>query len=155
MGLFERIMTNLKITSYTADDPVYKQACVLREQVLRTPLGMVLREQDKEQDRCSNMYHFAAVSEQGCVGSVSLYVQEQGAELRQMCVAPDCHGQGVGAKLVVFAEQVMVAQGVIQVKMHARVSAQSFYQRLGYVANSNAHDHLGIAHVWMCRLLSK
>lgn len=147
-------MTNLKITNYTVDDPLYKQACVLREQVLRTPLGLVLRDQDVAQDANEQMRHFAALDDGVCVATVSLLVSGQQAELRQMCVDSDYRGRQVGERLVKAAEYAMAELYVKQIAMHARVAAQRFYEGLGYAVSSEPHSHLGIEHIWMSRFIS-
>ncbi len=54
-------------------------------------------------------------------------------EVLGLYVDPAWQGHGMGAELMRLAEERMVARGAARAKVHASLSAQSFYERLGYV----------------------
>jgi len=148
-------MTVILIERYGVEDAIYGDAKRLREQVLRAPLGMCLRDVDVKHDGDEGVAHFGAINGDGVlVGTVSIARTNNQAELKQMCVVPEWVGQGVGRSLVQDAERQSLAEGVQSIRLHARLSAKAFYVALGYAAVSEPHDHLGIAHLWMERQLT-
>lgn len=57
---------------------------------------------------------------------------EASRQLRQLAVAADARGRGVGAALVIAMERRARTEGATEVWLHARDSAYGFYERLGY-----------------------
>lgn len=112
-------------------DP-YEETKRFRDEVLRRPLGLSLSVHDllgeKEQT------HIAAVAANGTIVGTVLLKPVAGLviKLRQMAVAPDLRRRGIGAELVRYAEAAAVVRGFQIMEMHARVSAEGFYKKLGY-----------------------
>jgi predicted GNAT family N-acyltransferase len=124
----------------------------LRDEVLRKPLGRVLSATDIERDRTG--VHFAAIDGDEVVACVGLYPEANGLlRLRQMAVAPSRQGQGVGARLLAFAERWARETGGAEIEMHARVGAEGFYQRSGYAREGDEFQEHGIPHVVMRKRL--
>jgi GNAT superfamily N-acetyltransferase len=53
-------------------------------------------------------------------------------KLRQMAVAQECRGKGIGRELLLWAECTAFARGLLDIELHARVSARGFYEKVGY-----------------------
>ena len=130
----------------------YRQTLVLRQRVLRTPLGLVLSAEDTaDEDR---QRHFAMLDEQQLLACVVIKpLNMSAAKLRQMAVLPSCRGQGVGQQLIVAVEEVLRRGGVTRIEMSARQSAVGFYARLGYRADGGLYVEQGIPHVRMEKFL--
>lgn len=133
----------------TTADPEYEAEKALRDTVLRAPLGLALSEADVRGEDAQ--IHLLAVDERGKVVGCTLIVpQADGtARIRQMAVAEDHRGKGIGASLMAQAETIARALPVRKLTMHARLSARGFYERLGYRATSDVFLQVTIPHVAM------
>lgn len=132
--------------------PLHAQQQALREDVLRRPLGRVLTEAERGAD--IDGVHFAAVEEGTVVASLILFPHASGVvRLRQMAVASHLQGQGVGARLLAFAEDHARERGIHMVRLHARGTATGFYERAGYAAEGGTFDEDGVPHVLMMKSL--
>lgn len=128
-------MPELMEVKYASEE--YKALLDIRYQVLRQPLGMELREKDTATDH--EEYHFAAYENGAPIGCVLLKPQSQKGriQLRQMAVLNDWRGKGIGARLVVFAENFSREKGYYAIEARARRNVQEFYAKLGYIS----HEH--------------
>ncbi len=81
-----------------------------------------------------HQYHFAALTSAHKVVGTVVMKPETGTliKLRQMAVSPTIQKGGIGKELVMLAERAAKDRGFKTVKMTARLSAQGFYERLGY-----------------------
>lgn len=138
----------VEFVEFSVETPVYAESCALRDAVLRRPVGLNLFEEDLSQEK--DHWHFGLIDEKlvASVLFVPLNLEEcPTAKLRQMCVDPERSGQGLGSTLVRSAEEVIKSRGIKRVIMAARVSAQNFYERLGYFPVSEVYMELGIPHI--------
>ena len=132
--------------------PLHERALTLRDDVLRRPLGRALSATDIEYDRQG--HHFVAVDGDEVFGCVGLYPQDEGVvRLRQMAVAPRLQGQGIGAGVLRFAEEWARANDIARIELHARVAAEGFYQRAGYVAEGEIFEEVTVPHRKMWKAL--
>ena len=112
----------------------YESMKRFREDALRIPLGLTLDGDDLKDE--NTQIHIAAINDDGAIiGTVLLKPLSQGhVKLRQMAVSPLLQRNGIGRKLVQFAEQSARAMGFDNIELHARIHAQAFYEKLGYAA---------------------
>ncbi len=137
------------ITFGSAD---YHAALLLREAVLRSPLGLKLEDDDVQND--AKEWHFGAFMHEQIIACVILRPQENAvAKLRQMAVAPAYQGLGIGKTLVRCAESYAKEQGIQHIIMHARESAVPFYLALGYTSEGTLFDENTVPHIKMTRQL--
>lgn len=130
----------------------YAQLKQLRQDVLRTPLGLTLSDQDVAGEE--EQILIAAQDVSGVTGCVILKPLAPGrVRLRQMAVAGALQGRGLGGRLVRFAEDTARAQGFACVECHARISARPFYEKLGYAAAGGAFIEVGLPTVMMRKSL--
>ena len=59
-------------------------------------------------------------------------------QVRQVAVAPDSHGKGIGRELMLDLEWTAAAEGAVESWLHVRDNAFGFYERLGYVPEGPA-----------------
>ncbi len=144
-------MVQTQIVSYGST--AYEQVLKLREEILRKPLGLQLTKQDIAQD--ANEIIIGAFDAQGrVVGCVQLrIISKKQLKLRQMAVLPQLQGQGIGRRLVVFAEDIALQKQFEKIALNARETALGFYQKLGYTVHSKPFLEVGILHYKMCKLL--
>lgn len=138
--------------TFSTDSAEYQASLVLREAVLRKPLGLVLSEQDLANE--DKQLHFG-LFEQEQISAVVLLkpVGDLCLKLRQMAVASGQQGKGFGKALIQQAEQEAKAQGYERIEMAARESAVPFYQNLGYEIVSEPFEEVGITHIKMAKVL--
>jgi len=114
----------------------YKTLLKLRHEVLRKPLSLELSGKDTATD--DKEFHIAAFENESPIGCVLLRpISADTIKLRQMAVSDAYQGIGVGAKLVRYAEALAATRGFKTMEMHARKSAQGFYEKLGYVVEGD------------------
>jgi predicted GNAT family N-acyltransferase len=132
---------------------LYAEACALRDAVLREPLHMQLSKEDIAGEE--SQFHCVARDENGVVvGTVLLKpLTEHHVKLRQMAVATALHGQGIGAKLVHFAEALARHHGFMSIECNARCYASGFYKKLGYWPEGEIFMEVGLPTVKMGKAL--
>ena len=138
--------------SFTFDSDAYRAALVLRDEVLRQPLGLRLTEADTAHDISAT--HLGAFIEDVLVGCVSLRVTGQRVmKLRQMAVLDTYQRQGIGRTLMEYADIVARAEGMDMIETQARLSAAGFYEGLGYVKQGDVFEEVTIPHIAMTKAL--
>ena len=131
---------------------LYHACAALRDRYLRRPLGLRQTEDDVRGE--DNQIHIAAVADDHVLGTVILKpVSETLVKLRQMVVAEDARGSGLGRDLVLFAEAVARDRGFTDVELSARIVAQGFYEKLGYAAVGEPFSEVNLPHIRMTRPL--
>lgn len=128
--------------------PEYLLMVKLRDDVLRKPLGLVFTPEELEEEK-ENML-IAAFEDEQILGCCML-VEElpDTVRLRQMAVLNDLQGKGVGRALINFAENLARDRGYRAIRMHARINAIGFYEKVGYVVKGNEFQEVTIPHYLM------
>ena len=133
--------------------PEYPQVWTLREEVLRRPLGLSLRDEDLSGE--TEEYVIIALQGEAVIGCVMLRpVSKEELKLRQMAVAEEFQGKGVGAAIVREAEMLAAEKGFTLITLHARMNAVPFYERCSYEAVGDMFSEVGIPHLLMQKSLS-
>ena len=145
---------HITIRPIAITDSDYPQVFELRDALLRKPIGLSLKDEDLSAD--ANDIILAAEHNGTIVGCVMLCPPDTSGtvKLRQMAVAESEQGTGVGRMLVEGAEQALKNKGNKKIKLHARVTAEGFYKRLGYITVSDVFTEVGIPHVVMEKVLN-
>ena len=133
--------------AFGSDD--YRRECSLRDEVLRVPLKLSLRDEDLSAE--SDQLHFGLFDPEGgilaCV--VVIPVSADDARIRQMAVSPLHQGTGLGRKLMTGLERNLRSRGFTRFTLHARASALGFYQKLDFTVTSGEFLEVGIPHFVM------
>lgn len=139
-----------RVIPYGSED--YRNAVALREKILRLPLGLTTRTEDIADDH--RQLHMAAFDEVRLLACVSAVPMSHGkAKLRQMAVAQDAQGKGVGRALLAFAERHLKELGYNALTLHARTNAEGFYTASGYSAEGERFTEVGLPHIRMRKTL--
>ena len=128
--------------------PEYQQMIKMREEILRKPLGLSFSESEIEKEK-DNLLIGAFEDEQmlGCCMIVEMDPRK--ARLRQMAVLNNLQGKGIGRALMNFAENLARDRGYRIVRMHARVNAVGFYEKVGYKVRGDKFVEVTIPHYVM------
>jgi predicted GNAT family N-acyltransferase len=123
----------------------YEQACQLRDEILRKPLGLSLYDEDLQAE--STFYHYGIFDEDTIIACV-VAVPDTGSlvQIRQMAVARDHRSKGVGTHLMQYIEESLLKKGFSNFFLNARREAVSFYQKLGYRTIGDEFLEVSIPH---------
>ncbi len=129
--------------------PEFDEMLALRYKVLREPLDMDYTPEQIETEYDS--HHLACYSSGwallGCLTLLAL--DEKEVKMRQVAVAPEAQGRGVGRLLVEESELWARMKGFAKITMHARETAVPFYKKLHYHAVGDRFQEVGIPHFKM------
>ncbi len=133
--------------------PEQKESIVLREEVLRKPLGLQFNPEELSVE--SIQIHLAGFMDNSIV-AVLLLVPIQGSQqikMRQVAVADAFQGKGIGKRLVAFSETKALEIGYTLMVLHARKTAVPFYLSMGYNVQGEIFTEVGIPHLKMIKQL--
>ena len=147
-------MSDLQFREVAYASPLYRRLLRLRERQLREPLGLHLSENDLTGEEAQ--WHFALLDEAeepvACV--VAAPDGDCSVRLRQMAVDDEQQSRGLGRRLLRDTEQALRQRGIECVTLHARCTAQGFYERMGYAVSGPEFVEVTIPHVPMQRRLN-
>jgi len=130
--------------------PDYNKELILRDQVLRKPLGMSLFDENLVGE--INDYHIGAFIHDKLVGILILTpLNADTVKMRQVAVDETFQSQKVGSRLVHFAEQFSKNKEYSMIVLNARKSAIPFYLKLGYEKISDEFLEINIPHYKMSK----
>jgi predicted GNAT family N-acyltransferase len=89
------------------------------------------------------------------LGSVSLKpLDSETLQLRQMAVAEDRRRERIGARLLARAEEWARGEGYRLIVLNARLGAEGFYARFGYLAQGEPFEENTVPHIRMTKRLA-
>ncbi len=145
-------MARIKIETIAHDSEAYWEAMLLRDRILRAPLGVEFSEEDIAAE--ADQVHVIARERGEIVGTLLLRGAAEGlVHMRQVAVAENRQGRGIGKDLVKFAEALVWAECGDEIFLHAREPVVAFYEELGYGRVGEPFEEVGIPHVKMRKRL--
>ena len=128
--------------------PEYQKMVQLRTEILRKPLGLSFTSEELEKEKENIL--IGAFEEDKLLGCCMLIpVNNIEIRLRQMAVLKNLQGKGIGQALMQFAENIARDHGHQKITMHARKSAASFFEKLGYKICGDEFFEISIPHFEM------
>lgn len=125
--------------------PRYRSAVALRQRLLRTPLGRRFSPGDLAAEH--DQLHLVAMDDDRVVAAAVLVPTS--FTVRQVCVDPSVAGNGLGTRLMEGVVARARDLGATHLTCHARCTARSFYESLGWTADGPIFTEVGIDHVEM------
>ncbi len=98
-------------------------------------------------DQDATCIHIKATTLQGQVVGTARLLPNQ--YIGRMCVLKAYRHQGVGGKMLVFLIDIARKKGYKNVMLNAQISALPFYQKHGFVSDSEVFMEAGIPHKHM------
>lgn len=132
----------------------YEQTVWLRNEILRKPLNLhfspeqLTAEKDQIHIAC-----FSSITGQILACLILVPDNSTSVKMRQVAVAADFQQQGLGKKLVNFAENWAIEAGFTLMHCNARDTAVPFYHKLGYTTVGEPFTEVGIKHYYMEKVL--
>lgn len=132
---------------------LYKKSINLRYKVLREPLNLTFDNDFLSLDK--DDYHLAAINDNNEIIGILLLkpIDSETLKMRQVAVDFNFQNQGIGSKLVNFAENFAKEKGFKKIIMHARLSSIYFYLKHGYQAYGDVFIEVTIPHIFMYKNL--
>jgi predicted GNAT family N-acyltransferase len=126
--------------------PDYDESVQLRTKILREPLGLSFTTEQLAAEYLDT--HFAAFDEEGVLRGILLMLPKdtEVVKMRQVAVAADVQGRGIGRALVVACEAWAKLNQFKTIELHARDYAISFYEKLGYECVGDWFSEVNILH---------
>lgn len=136
---------NRRFSEIAHGSPEYFQACSLRNETLRRPLGLDLYQENRTWE--ASALHYGIFQNRELIASL-IAIPENGNcyRIRQMTTKTEWQGQGIGSELMEKVEGELARRGASKVSLHARTSAVRFYQRLGYHSVGEVFEEVTIPH---------
>ena len=143
-------MKNCKEIKHGSND--YKKAMILRDAILRKPLGRVYSAEDSAKE--ADSFHLICV-ENGEVMATLIFKPLSGGtlQMRQVAVKKSLQGKGYGCILVKFSENFAKERGYKEIILHSRATAVGFYEKLGYQKYGDGFIEIGLPHFMMKKVL--
>jgi N-acetylglutamate synthase-like GNAT family acetyltransferase len=123
----------------------YLQMVNLRDTVLRRPLGLtyshdeLIAEKDDILIVCTDDGRIL-----GCC--ILTKINNTTVRLRQMAVAGNLHGKGIGASVLHFAENIARDKGYSKIILHARDAVIGFYEKFDYEIKGKQFTEVNLPH---------
>lgn len=129
-----------------------KELVLLREKVLRTPLGMSFTTEELALE--NNQHHFGIFDNENLIGGLILVNQgNRIAKMRQVCIDFEFQNKGIGQELVLFSENWAKQQSFTKMYCHARENALNFYKKLNYAIEGEMFLEVGLEHYKLTKTL--
>ncbi|MFS1663633.1 GNAT family N-acetyltransferase [Streptococcus sp. zg-JUN1979] len=133
---------------------IYQDAVAIRQEVFVKGQGVP---KDMEIDEYETLaIHFVLYDQehQACATCRLLPSQDKTTiTLQRMAVLDSYQGQGLGKKLLKHALEYATKAGFDKMTMHAQLTAQPFYQKLGFQTQGERFEEAGITHITMTKSL--
>lgn len=123
----------------------YKKSVILRDKILRAPLGLYFTDDYLEQDK--NQIILAALEARTVLGVLHLTIlNTDKIRMRQVAVKKNIQSKGIGTQLVTYSENIAKDRDFKRMELDARETSIPFYEKLGYRCIGNEFEALGIPH---------
>jgi N-acetylglutamate synthase-like GNAT family acetyltransferase len=129
---------------FGSDD--FRQACELRNQVLRLPLGLNLFDENLSLERQQLHFCIFDINNQVIACAIGVVCSATDARIRQMAVDLNHQQMGYGRSIIQFIERYLGQQGITRLHLHARLTAAGFYEKLGYVKSGDTFLEINLPH---------
>jgi predicted GNAT family N-acyltransferase len=142
------LMSSLVIRLLAFQSDEYQDMVELRSRILREPLGLQFTTDELNNE--GNQFHVGAFIDDKIVGCMALVpVDSKTLKMRQVAVDSATQRQGIGTRLVSYAEEFAIKKGFCCIELHARMASKRFYDDLAYDTVGAEFIEVGIPHVKM------
>lgn len=144
---------NFQIKHIKFNSEEYKQELVLRNEVLKKPLGFDISELNLESE--INDFHIGLYFENKLIGVLVLTkLNNLDIQMRQVAVDELYRNKNVGKQLVEYSETFLIQLGFKKIVLNARKNVVKFYEKLGYYTIGEEFIEVSIPHFKMEKLLN-
>lgn len=142
----------LEVREIEYGSAAYQEELLLRDRVLRKPLGMDLFAENLDKERWD--MHVGAFCDKKLIGVLILTTIDEGTlKMRQVAVDENFRSMKTGTALVRFSEEYALQNNCKTIVLNARSTAVDFYLKLGYEKISDMFLEINIPHYKMQKKL--
>lgn len=128
--------------------PDYETSIDIRNEVFRKPHGLDIKDDDLSSDEVVEM--FGAYLDDKMIATIFLdIVDKDTVKIRNVAILEEYRGKGLGKYLMDYVEDIARLRGYTKSILMGRVSAEKFYNKLGYKTISEPYDYKTVPHVDM------
>ena len=128
--------------------PDYETSIFIRNEVFRKPHGLDIKDDDLSSDKVVEM--FGAYLDDKMIATIFLdIVDGNTVKIRNVAILEEYRGKGLGKYLMGYVEDIARQRGYTKSILMGRVSAEKFYNKLGYKTLSEPYDYKTVPHVDM------
>jgi len=139
----------MKLIEIEFGSGLYHEMLILRDEMLRKPIGLKHSEADLEKE--PGYRHFGLMQDGRLIACLMVVPHTpERVQIRQMAVLQNLQGNGYGRTIMTQVESLLRHEGIIRhIFLNARWTAIGFYQKLGYTGTGNQFTEVGIPHLRM------
>ncbi len=137
----------IKVFTYLPED-----AADIRREVFMEEQGF----RDEFDDTDGICEHYVLYLEDGTPAAVcrTYDSDEEGCSvIGRVAVRKPYRREGLGRKMIAFAEEHLRQKGIRRTVLHAQTAACGFYSPMGYSPFGEEDDDEGVPHIWMEKML--
>ncbi|EOH60902.1 MULTISPECIES: GNAT family N-acetyltransferase [Enterococcus] len=109
----------------------YDESLILRDEILRKPLGVSIFNQDYSNEIESII--IGAFEQKKLIGvGIMSSIDSKKRKLEFLCVDENIQSQGVGKQILEYLENIAVRENSKIIELDARFTAVGFYNKMGY-----------------------
>ncbi|MCL2401165.1 MAG: GNAT family N-acetyltransferase [Oscillospiraceae bacterium] len=141
----------MRTVRHTKNDPEFEISWNIRVEVFveeqNVPIGLELDEHDE------TAIHVLVYDNEEPVGCGRLVFFDQYAQIGRVAVLQRKRKLGVGRVICETLMNIAAEENAKKVILHAQLSAEDFYKKLGFTPEGEIFDDAGIDHINMFKLL--
>ena len=143
----------MKVIQIEYSSSLYEQEIILRDVILRQPLGLDIKNDDLSAE--VNQDHFGLLDDESNLVAclVIKRLDNNTVQLRQMAISEKWHKKGLGKLLVTEVEAILLKKSAKKIILHARKHVSGFYKKLGYTEFGEEFIEVSIPHIMMSKNL--
>ncbi|MDE7079334.1 MAG: GNAT family N-acetyltransferase [Clostridia bacterium] len=134
---------------YRQFDRLPKQAKEIREKVFVEEQGF--REEFDSVDNFAT--HIMAFDGEKAVATCRFFKQDDYYLIGRIAVTKEYRGRNIGREMLQEAEERIKAIGGREIRIHAQLSAEGFYAKLGYTSKGEYDFDESCKHIWMSKII--
>lgn len=139
---------NIVIRKIVYGTPDYETSIFIRNEVFRKPHGLDIKDDDLSSDKVVEM--FGAYLDDKMIATIFLDIVDRNTvKIRNVAILEEYRGKGLGKYLMDYVEDIARQRGYTKSILMGRVSAEKFYNKLGYKTLSEPYDYKTVPHVDM------
>ncbi len=139
----------MKLIEIEFGSNLYQEMLVLRDEMLRKPIGLEHSEADLQKE--PGYRHFGILKNDEMIACLMMVPHtNELVQIRQMAVLDKLQGSGYGKLIMTGVEEILSKEGRIKrIFLNARGTAIGFYAKLGYTGVGDKFTEVGIPHLRM------
>lgn len=141
--------TTFKIVAHGSHE--YKKCVVLREDILRKPLGLAFTCEELEREKPH--VHIGGFIGDDLCATAMLVPERHKVKMQRVAVKEDLQGRGIASAMMQFCEAYALEKGFKEIYCHARWTAVPFYKKNHYLPEGEPFMEINIPHLKMRKII--